>query len=231
MVCKPAIMLMFDDGLRGFYENAYPLIKAKNMSATSYIIQDLVGGVGYMTSEQLQEINNENIDVGNHTKTHTDLTTLTQEQCETEFNSCKNYLDGLGLTRASKHIAYPAGKWNETVIDAMTNVGMSTGRQTKSNAHSITGYAGFPYLLSVASIANTDSVEDVKSFVDIAVGDKAVCVLLFHDIVDEDADLSTQWLTSDFAELIEYIDTIGLQTITIDEFYRLNSEAITVYHK
>jgi hypothetical protein len=42
---------------------------------------------------------------------------------------------------------------------------------------------------------------------------------------------SGEWLISDFSAFLEYIESLGLQTITIDEYYRLYSGSIKINHK
>jgi hypothetical protein len=113
-VNKPAAVLCFDDGQLSTYTKAYPYMKSKSMVGTAYAIADEIGLYPtVMTSIQLIEMYNDGWDT-NHTNTHTVLTTLTQAQVETELTVCKGVLDGLGLTRASSHVAYPGGAANAT---------------------------------------------------------------------------------------------------------------------
>ena len=56
-------------------------------------------------------------------------------------------------------------------------------------------------------------------------------MITFHDIVDSNANGTEQWLTSQLSDLLDYVESIGLQTLTIDEYYRLYSGSITVNHK
>lgn len=108
---KSAVLITFDDSYLNQFIKAYPIMKAKNMVATSYQISDFVNQPGsHLTSAQLQELYNAGWDIGNHSKTHAHLNTLTQQQVEDELTACKDFLNGLGLTRASSHVAYPLVK-------------------------------------------------------------------------------------------------------------------------
>jgi peptidoglycan/xylan/chitin deacetylase (PgdA/CDA1 family) len=234
-VKQPAVMISFD----GAYTNQYAVLqtmKARKMVGTLYVQSAEVGNVGRLTSAQLVELNSSGHDIANHTMTHTNLTTLTQQQCQDEFTGCKSYLDGIGLTRASSHIAYPAGYYNATVLAAMAASGMKTGRLADNSAQSWNYYEsgvlylGYPFKLNSRRPANTDALSVITGWIDYAVAISAVCNIYIHQIV-ESPSIADEWSIANFNGLLDYIESLGLQTLTIDEYYRLYSGAITVNHK
>lgn len=226
---KPACLITFDNGIDSVFTKAYPILKAKKMIATAYIQADKINVNGHMTPTQLQELNANKWDLGNHTITHADLTTLTQQQCEDELNGCKDALNALGLTRASLHVAYPQGTENATVLAAMTAFGAKTGRKIGNQGSTFDAY--WPYQIRAYYIQTVNTVAEVKGWIDTALANNFTPILLFHNIVDANPAPVYQWTTADFTEIINYIETLGLQTLTIDEYYRLYSGAITVHHK
>jgi peptidoglycan/xylan/chitin deacetylase (PgdA/CDA1 family) len=82
-----------------------------------------------MNSSQLLELNNNGWDIANHTKSHVYLGALTQAEVEAELNDCKVFLDGLGLSRASLHVAYPFDDYSGNTLAAMAEWGAKTGRK------------------------------------------------------------------------------------------------------
>ena len=218
---------MFDDDYESTYTLAYPELKNRNMVATTYIISNYLDGGG-ITSAQLKILYDNGWDIGNHTQTHANLTTLTQAQIETEITNCKVVLDGLGMTRASKHVAYPYGGYNVTVGDAMTSCGAKTGRGGGTTSLSnIYEDENWPYRLNWTGPGTTPAV--TKDRIDKAINQNATAFLVYHEL---SASLTVDKTSiSDFIEVLDYIESLGLQTLTIDEYYRLYSGPITVDHK
>jgi len=232
-IVKPAVMLTFDDGSDSVYNIAYPLMKARNMVGTAYIISDYIGSAGYMTAAQLQELNANGWDIGNHTSDHTNLTTLTQAEAETKMNDCKVALDALGLTRASSHVAYPYGTgFNETVRAAITHWGGKTGRVASGVPYyNIPDDVYWPYEITDKGPMPTTLLAEMTGYIDNCIlwqGSPIVCG--FHKIVASGTP-DDSWLTSLFTDFLDYIVTNNIQSITIDECFRLYSGAITVNHK
>lgn len=234
-VRKPAVMIFFDDGDEGAYTKAYPLLKAKNMVATAAIISSAVNSAQRLTSANLIELNKNGWDIANHTKTHPiPFTSLTQAQQEAEINDCKSFLDSLGLTRASLHVVYPGGIEDATTLQAMAVVGAKTGRLAGGGRYSLyeqgTYYLGYPYKINVSGINAGTSLATAKGYINDALDFKAPISLVFHELYDSNPG-TDGWLTSNFSDLLDYIESKGLQTLTIDEYYRLDSGPITVDHK
>ena len=234
-VRKPCVIIGFDDTSENTYLKAYPLIKAKGMVATAYVISNQIGSASRMTAVQLQVLNAHMWDIANHTKDHAILTTLNESQQEADIVDCKNVLDGLGLTRASLHVSYPGGNNDANTLLAMAAVNAKTGRTIGGYGYSMyeqgTYLLGFPFKLNANGPINTTTLAAMKTIIDNCVALNISCMLYFHDIVDSNADISTKWLTSQFSDLLDYIESLNLQTLTIDEYYRLNSGPITVHHK
>lgn len=232
---KKAIMLSFDDGHESVYSKAYPLVKAKNMVATVYQQANVIGGGSYLTSANLITLNKNGWDIANHTNTHPHLVGMSKVNQEAEFNDCKLTLDGLGLSRASSHVAYPYGTYDDNTLVAMSSTSMKTGRLASlgggiSKAQPIyDGLTCWSYKILCLQVGNNDSLATIKGYLDtIRLKSRVVVNLLFHIIVDSNPDNSSRWLTQDFSDLLDYIELLGFQTLTIDEYYRLYSGGITV---
>jgi len=207
----------------------------KRMVGTVYVISDLIGTGSYWSTSELREAYTNGWDIGNHTKDHTDLTTLTQVQAAAELTDCKTVLDGLGFTRASSHVAYPGGLKNDTVLAAMNDAGMLSGRTV--NSASTNAPANRLVMPTIEwrckptfSIDFTISLATVKTYVDRAIARGEVLTLLFHQLVAAGPGAS-QWLISDFQSLIDYIEARKVTTLTASEIYALQSDSLWINHK
>lgn len=226
---RKAVLILFDDCAASFYTKALPLFYSRNQVATTYCISSLIDSAGYMTSQQLIDAYAKKIDVGNHTHNHYNLTTLTAEQVTTEIETCRAFLDNLGLTKASKHVAYPLNAYNATVQGALSAWGALTGRTDSvisNHYESISRYA-----IRAKTVSNTDSAETVKGWIDAALVENAIPTILLHDIVDANANTAIKWLTSQLTDVLDHVKTNNIQTLTISEFWKLNTEQIIVSHK
>lgn len=67
---KPGIMLTFDDGLKGNYDIAFPLLEKYSFTGYFLCSSDLVGTDGYMTESELVEMAEAGHVIGDHTATH-----------------------------------------------------------------------------------------------------------------------------------------------------------------
>ena len=225
VVNKPATMIMFDDADVSVYNVAFPLLKARGMIATVYIVSDWIGTNGRLTAVQLQELYANGWAICNHSKTHVDLRTLTQQQVYDELESCQIVLDGLGFNGSSKHVAYPSGFYNDTVLAAMTAWGAKTGRDVGRYYNSYD--YGWPFLLHGPVLATLALIEGL---IDYATSQNQVSPILFHKLVESNP-VGSDIIISDFTAYLDYIRLLNLQTLTVDEYYRLYSGSIIVHHK
>lgn len=229
---KPFVLLTFDDGTTTQYTKAFAYMQQRRIVGTLYVIADDIGDAGYLTASQLITMHNAGWAIANHTNSHTDLTTLTQAQCESEFTTAQGILDGIGLSRASRHVAYPFGKTSPTVEAAMIASGMLTGRIVSGVAELIDYVCPYKhtYRIPARSMTNAIDLATAKGYIDTLVTYKRGANLLFH-MLDDSAAGATTWKTSDFQELMDYIVSQRVQTLTIDELYRAQTSPISVKHK
>ena len=75
------ILLTIDDGLKSFYDNAWPYLKENKIPFILFVSTEPVGNSGYMTWKQIKEINNEDFTyIGHHSHTHDYLIEKTDEE-------------------------------------------------------------------------------------------------------------------------------------------------------
>lgn len=110
------IVLTFDDNYQGFYDNAYPLLKAENWPCAMFVHTKYVGdqtGHPKMTWDTLKLLVAEKlVTIGSHTVTHpADISLLPSDQQEQELKDSKKELEEK-LAIKVDYLAYPDGKNN-----------------------------------------------------------------------------------------------------------------------
>lgn len=216
------LAINFDDGFASVYSVAYPYLAARGIQATVYATKDYIGTANYMTEANLQALDGAGWDIGNHSETHPDFTTLTQAQIETELTNCSDWLDGLGLTRASHHVAYPFGNYDADVEAAMLATGMVSGRLAD-------GRGEFNYAAGITSvrqihcdnIASGAALSDAVHVLLPPMLKNYASVLLWHHLTSGTLDFGYYWHTSDFQALMDVIVARAIPCVTITELYPL----------
>jgi len=106
----------FDDAKRSVFENAYPILEEKNLTATVYVITDRIGEEGYMDREMLVEVADAGWETGAHTRSHPRLREQSNQRVIEEFETSKAVVESI-LADANTNqerigIAYPFGKYS-----------------------------------------------------------------------------------------------------------------------
>lgn len=67
---EKSVVITIDDGYESFYDNAFPILRKYGFSATLFVNTAYVGYKDYMRWEQLKELQNSGIEIGNHSHRH-----------------------------------------------------------------------------------------------------------------------------------------------------------------
>ena len=213
------VVISFDDGDESVYTRAYPIMAALGLKGTAYVVSSRVGGPGRMTITQLRELYYAGWDIGNHSRTHPDLAALKLEAVEKELLGCTGYLVSNGLPAAARHVSYPDGSYDDTVLQAMGNTGMLTGRTVEYRVEALPLDDAFQMPASPTNPTEL-SVGEIKSRIDRAAREGAIIELFFHAI-GPFPDNYTQSVAN-FTAICDYIHQRGVRTFTVSELYALN---------
>jgi peptidoglycan/xylan/chitin deacetylase (PgdA/CDA1 family) len=228
-ISMPTVIINFDDGKASTYTKAYPILQANGQRAVSFINSSAIGIGGYMTLNNLTTLAAAGWDISNHTETHANLTTVTQEEMEAEVDNCYDWLVTNGFSSSARFFAYPWGLYNDAVIAKVKERHHFARIATASDyqAHWSLDDGDKLYFIPASYVENTTTPEEVIAWIDETIINNGVLILMFHMIVDADADLATEWLTADFQTVSDYLktkeDAEDLQVITFGDYY----EAIT----
>ena len=212
-----AVTISFDDAWDSQYKHALPVLLEYNIPATFYILTDVVknNDFGYMNEAQVMSLHRLGFEIGGHTVTHPDVTTLEGEDLMRELSESKQYLEELLNTEVSS-FAYPFGAYNDAAIKALHDVGFRDGRGASqvtesglnSTQENVFAYNSFS--------PNTDvSLEQMKIAVDEAVERGEWFIFSFHQVGQYNGQYDTP--PQQFADIIKYITESGIEVITIEE--------------
>lgn len=126
---KHAVVITFDDGYKDLLE-VIPLVKKYNIHPIAFILshpekanrKELGNTNTFLTTDEIKRLYREGFQIGSHSATHTNLTTLSNEQLEFEIIQSKKTLEKkLGIP--VKYFAYPKGYYNAKVIAVVKKAG------------------------------------------------------------------------------------------------------------
>ncbi len=109
---KNYLLLTIDDGFESFYLNAWPILKKNNIPFILFVSTREVGNNGYMTWEQIKEIDKSNlVTIGNHSHSHEYLIDWEDKIILSDLKtSIKIFKNKLGYS--PKIFSYPFGEYS-----------------------------------------------------------------------------------------------------------------------
>jgi peptidoglycan/xylan/chitin deacetylase (PgdA/CDA1 family) len=175
------VSINFDDGYQSSYDNGFPILDAAGLNYTWYIITQAVGDTDYATWSEILTVYNNGHEIGNHTRTHLFLTTLTEAQMQNEIAGAQRDLQAQGIT--STTFAYPSGDYNSTVESVVKGAGLRGARSSDTGYNTATTN---PFVLQ-SQAAEPDSnttISQITGWIDYAVANKMWLVIMFHRVDD-----------------------------------------------
>ena len=119
------VIVTFDDGLKQVNQNVRLIMEKYKTPFTVFIITDRINKEGYLTSEQLKDLDScPFVTIGSHSKTHAHLDKCNLIQLESEIRESKEVLENM-LGHKIDLFSYPHGRSNQVVRDAVKKFGYS----------------------------------------------------------------------------------------------------------
>lgn len=117
-----AVCLTFDDGWRGNYLHAYPILQEYGLKATFFIATDLIGKPFYMTWEEIKQMSASGMSIQSHTVTHRPLAHMGKERVLFELSESKKVIEER-LEQEVRHLSLPHGSKNGMTWSIAKEVG------------------------------------------------------------------------------------------------------------
>jgi peptidoglycan/xylan/chitin deacetylase (PgdA/CDA1 family) len=126
------VVITFDDGYRDVLWKAAPVLKRLHMHATAFVITDRIsaGDVSFLTWPLLKVLERQGVEIGSHTVSHLDLTTLSGAQLQHELVDSRATLEQR-LGHPVRWFAYPAGRFDARVVAAARAAGYELAMTTQ----------------------------------------------------------------------------------------------------
>ena len=125
---KP-IILTFDDGYLDNYKNAFMAMRERAMVGVVYPYINKIGTENGLSKDQLLKMQEQGWEIGSHTITHLDLTSLTDRQLKNEVYESKVKLKEM-FDSDVVSVCYPAGRYNDKVVEFSKSAGYLFGVTT-----------------------------------------------------------------------------------------------------
>ena len=116
------VVITVDDGFISEYDRAVPLLRKYGYPFTIFVFTSGVGTKGYVSWEQLRELESSGGTVGCHSHTHPRLINMTVEEMEKETMGSKQIMEK-NLGHAVRYFAYPFGQYDERVRSVVKKAG------------------------------------------------------------------------------------------------------------
>ncbi len=143
-----SVILTFDDGYESNYTTLLPILESYGMKATVYMVTNDIGLPGYLTWDELRDMQERGIEIGSHTANHQPLTEMDRSRQEEEMRLSKLLLEWNGIHTVFS-FSYPNGAYDSGMPELLAQNGYLTA---------VTGDAGLntfqtdPYLLQRINI-------------------------------------------------------------------------------
>jgi peptidoglycan/xylan/chitin deacetylase (PgdA/CDA1 family) len=220
------VSLTFDDGYYSAYNKAVPILDAAGLKCTFYTITGLVGDTadGYVTQSQLQTLYKNGHEIGNHSRTHPALSTVSPTQLTSETSGAEQDLTNWGYKPTT--FAYPyddyGGSSTSAVVAAVKASGVRGARDSDYGGYN--NATSFPLLLDSMPSEHdlgTDDVATVTGWIQQAVANKMWVIILWHRVDETDPNTGAPNSISVPSPVIQgvvnYIVANGIHVVTDSE--------------
>ena len=230
VVYRTVVSLTFDDG-RESQSIAGDLLASHGMHATFYVSSGFTDDPGpyFLNWDQVAALAADGNEIGGHTLTHRDLTTLPLDQVRAEVCGDLNTIRNHGFDVTS--FAYPGGASNSEVEAIVTDCGYTSARITQGigtagwceTAHCPTAETIPPWnpynIRATGSVATTTTLAELESFVTSAEQNGGGWVpFVFHDVGNgTDAYSISETDFADFLGWLSLRQSRGTIVRTVDE--------------
>jgi peptidoglycan/xylan/chitin deacetylase (PgdA/CDA1 family) len=209
----PIVSIDFDDGYRSAYEHALPILDKAGMRSGQFIVTGVLGQPGYVTKENVLDMERRGHEIGAHTRTHPHLSGMGSSDQRIEINGSKLDLEIL-LDHPVKNFCYPFGSYDENTQRIVREAGFQNARTVNWGN---TSQGTNPFLLPVAKdITPKTTLADLQRWIeDAGRGPKQTWVILVFHRFDEQGEMSIS--SEVFQQIVDYLVQRKIKVMTHSE--------------
>jgi peptidoglycan/xylan/chitin deacetylase (PgdA/CDA1 family) len=155
----PSVCITFDDGCETDLIAAAPILREFGHRATFYLTAGFLGTPGYLSANQVRELDSLGFEIGCHSMTHPYLSDLSDADLSHEIVEAKLHIEQI-LGRAVEHFSCPGGLYDARTLETARRAGFRTVANSRFHANSSTTN---PYELGRVSIRRHMKLDDFAS--------------------------------------------------------------------
>ncbi len=122
------VIITFDDGWQNQYRNAFPLLKKYGFTATFFVFTNAINHLGFLTWDQIKDLDKNGMTIGGHTSSHPYLYQITDPNVlKYEIIDSKKLLE-TNLGHPVDNFAYPFGYYKDATVKFVREAGFRTAR-------------------------------------------------------------------------------------------------------
>lgn len=115
---KGQVVIMLDDGFRGIYDTRQ-FFYDNNIKPTVFLAVSLIDKPGYLTKDEIIELQEHGFNFQSHGWRHENLTALSDEELKLELNGARNELQNI-LGKKVEQICLPIGYFSEHLLSLLS---------------------------------------------------------------------------------------------------------------
>ena len=226
---QPLISVTFDDGWESVYKTAMPELQKYGIHTTQYVLTGTETYPGYMSWDQIKEVQKAGHEIACHSVSHPDLTTLGNFDLQKQLTGCKDQLSKqIGVPVLD--FASPYGSYNSYTIDAIKKVYSSQRNINGVIADGISDTdvnlaSNFDqYNIIGVTVRRETTVEQLQQLVNYAAARNGWLVLTYHQADDGPSQYGIDPAAMD--NQMAYLSSTPYRIVTIGQVISsLNNQA------
>lgn len=155
------VIITFDDGYRDNYEHAFPLLRARGMNATFFVVSDFMDEERpeYLNWDMARAMLAAGMSIESHGRNHFSLDARDDDFLVWQaLGSMETIQYELGVR--PRFVSYPAGEYDQRTIDVFQSAGYWAGVTTRQGA---THDGAHPFELRRVRIRNTTTPDELAA--------------------------------------------------------------------
>ena len=215
---RPVVTFTFDDSFETDYAVARTVLDKYHFPATSYVIPSMIGGPDRLNLTQLRDLQDLNgWDIASHSYSHANLTSIPSSEIENELLLSQQFLLNNGFQNAASHFAYPYGEFDNGDLKSQVQKYYKTARTAEGEFETLP--PSDPYRLRAMVVTNSTTPSDVSERVQSAIANGDWLILVFHRVVESEADEEFKYPVSDFRVIVDDVASRGVDVMTVSQVY------------
>ncbi|GAB6281829.1 MAG: hypothetical protein STSR0008_05710 [Ignavibacterium sp.] len=209
---SPLIVLTFDDGSESIYKLAFTEMQKYNYPGVNFIPSGWIDVPGYLTLEEMKELENAGWETGGHSVTHANLTTIPIDSARAEIRKNYEYL----IQHNLKHrcFALPSGHSN-IEVDAIIKEYFEIIRTSYNERYY---YPLNTDRLGYYQVEDNDDANSLLSRVNHGIIESECLIIFgFHSFTNDEPNSIANIRFSVFKEFLEELKKLNVEVATLSE--------------